>query len=258
MESILTTVFYQPAINILYLGSNIIDPSTFWLGIFFLVLIVKIALFPTHVSTIQMQQKIQGIQGKLQSLKERYKNDKEKLAFESMALYRKNNINPFKSILILLIQIPIVITIFLVTRDVSQGDTSYNLLYSFIGQPEPLSTTMFGFELAASSGGVLTISLATIIFSILSGTTLLILMRQSAKRVSGEQAKRIQKILQLVFTPLITISVFWFGAAVGFYFFINNVISIIQEMFIRERVGVVDEKTKKVSSETNNQITTNQ
>ncbi len=255
MESILTTVFYQPAINILYLGSNIVDPSVFWLGIFFLVLIIKIALFPVSVGAIQTQQKIQGIQGKLQSLKERYKNDKEKLALESMALYRKNNINPFKSIFILLIQIPIIITIFLVTRDVSQGDTSFDLLYSFINQPEPLLTTMFGLELTAPLGSGLIFSSATVTFAILSGATLLMLMRQSARRVSGEQAMRIQKILQLVFTPLVMFSVFWFGAAVGFYFFINNIISMIQETFIRKGIGV-DEK--KPSNKITNQVTTAQ
>lgn len=110
------------------LGWTIIQPisrvtliSLVWLhqfitnyGVVIIVLsiIVKILLFPLTHKSMKATQGMAALQPKMESLKEKYKNDSTKLNQEMMKLYRDAGVNPLGGCLPLLLQMPILIALY--------------------------------------------------------------------------------------------------------------------------------------------------
>lgn len=70
-------------------------------------LLIRLMLFPLSLKQQKSTVKMQMFQPQLKELQEKYKNNKEKLNEETMALYQKEGVNPASGCLPLLIQMPI-------------------------------------------------------------------------------------------------------------------------------------------------------
>ena len=113
------------------LGWTIIQPisritliSLVWLhqfitnyGVVIIVLsiIVKILLFPLTHKSMKATQGMAALQPKMESLKEKHKNDSTKLNQEMMKLYRDAGVNPLGGCLPLLLQMPILIALYTIS-----------------------------------------------------------------------------------------------------------------------------------------------
>lgn len=87
------------------------------LSIILLTLLVNIVTFPLTRKQMQSSKKMQEIQPQLKRIQEQYKHDKEKLNTATMELMQKNKINPMGGCLPLLIQFPIIISVFNLLKD---------------------------------------------------------------------------------------------------------------------------------------------
>jgi YidC/Oxa1 family membrane protein insertase len=89
------------------------DGGMSWvLSIVGLTVVIRAALIPLFVKQINASRNMQLIQPKVKELQKKYGHDREKLAQETMALYRESGTNPFASCLPLLVQSPIFIALF--------------------------------------------------------------------------------------------------------------------------------------------------
>ncbi len=77
------------------------------LAIIFLVLLIKLAMFKLSEAQFRSMAKMKRLQPRLESLKERYGDDKQKYNAAMMELYQKEKINPLGGCLPLLVQIPV-------------------------------------------------------------------------------------------------------------------------------------------------------
>src|SRR3954451_21937991 len=82
------------------------------LSIVFLTIFMRLLLFPLFVKQIRNQRAMQLLQPKMKELQAKYKNDKEKLNQEMMALWKEHGANPFSGCLPLLLQIPVFFALF--------------------------------------------------------------------------------------------------------------------------------------------------
>jgi YidC/Oxa1 family membrane protein insertase len=82
------------------------------LAIVLLTVAMRLLLFPLFVKQIRNQRAMQTLQPKMKELQAKYKNDKEKLNQEMMALWREHGTNPLAGCLPLLVQIPIFFALF--------------------------------------------------------------------------------------------------------------------------------------------------
>ena len=104
--------------------------------------IVRIVTGPLTKRAFESSQKMQSVQPQLKKLQEKYKNDSKKLNQEMMKLYRDNSVNPVGGCLPMLLQMPLLFSLFLVFRstiefrgapffgwisNLSQPDTIFNL-----------------------------------------------------------------------------------------------------------------------------------
>lgn len=90
--------------------------QNYGLAIIFFTIITKLLLMPLTVKSQKAMKKQQKIQPFLQELQAKYKNDPEKLQQETMKLYKENNISMAGGCLPLLIQFPILISLYSVIR----------------------------------------------------------------------------------------------------------------------------------------------
>lgn len=82
------------------------------LSIIGLTLVVRAALIPLFVKQIKSSRNMQLIQPKVKELQKKYGHDRERLAQETMKLYKDSGTNPFASCLPILLQMPIFLALF--------------------------------------------------------------------------------------------------------------------------------------------------
>src|SRR5215210_5816708 len=95
--------------------STFMDPAggAAWaLSIIGLTLVIRAALIPLFVKQIKASRNMQLIQPKVKELQKKYGHDRERLAQETMKLYKESGTNPFASCLPILLQMPIFLALF--------------------------------------------------------------------------------------------------------------------------------------------------
>ena len=97
----LALVFFDQALE------SVSVPYAFGFAIILFTLLVRAATFPLNMQQIKSSKAMQELQPKMKVLQEKYKNDREKLAQEQMALYKEAGVNPLGGCLPMLVQMPI-------------------------------------------------------------------------------------------------------------------------------------------------------
>jgi len=95
---------------------NILFNNWGW-AIVALTVIFRLVTHPLNARQMKSMQQMQRLQPRLKVLQEKYKDDKEALSRETMALYKENHVNPASGCLPLLVQLPVLILLFNVLRD---------------------------------------------------------------------------------------------------------------------------------------------
>ncbi|HOI73092.1 MAG TPA: membrane protein insertase YidC [Syntrophales bacterium] len=77
------------------------------IAIIVLTLIIKIIFWPLGNISYRSMKEMQKLQPKMKEIQEKFKNDRQRLSQETMALYKAHKINPMSGCLPMLIQIPV-------------------------------------------------------------------------------------------------------------------------------------------------------
>jgi YidC/Oxa1 family membrane protein insertase len=105
------------------LGKN--SGASWAASVILLTMAMRVILIPVFVKQIRSQRAMQAMQPRMKELQAKYKNDKERLNQEMMALWKETGTNPLAGCLPLVLQIPIFISLFhtlnKIKPDVSAG-----------------------------------------------------------------------------------------------------------------------------------------
>lgn len=221
------TIFYQPIFNLLVFLYNIIPGHDLGVAILLLTLIIRLILYPLSKSAIKSQKALQTIQPEIEALKEKYKNEKEKMGPELMALYKQRKINPFASCLPTLIQLPFLFAIYQVFYNGLTKENSLSALYSFVSNPGSLHTIAFGFIDLANKNIFLAVMAGLAQF----WQSKMLLGSQNANAVGGMSAMMNKQMLY--FMPLITIFIgASLPAGLTMYWLFTTLFSVFQQYLI--------------------------
>lgn len=228
---------FIPLYNLLVFITSIIPGADLGLAIIILTILVKIVIFPLYTKSVRTQIKIKAIEPRLKEIKEKYKNDLPEQSRQTMAIYRQEKINPFSTILVLFIQIPIIISLFYVFRD--SFVIHQELLYSFVSAPSNINTQFLNwFDLTANKN---------IILAVLTGLTQYFQVRFSLPvqpkkdNKLGESFKddlmRSMDLQMRYFMPLLTIFIaFTLPSAISLYWITTNSFSAIYELLVIKKI----------------------
>lgn len=219
-------IIYRPILNALIFLFNTIAFHNFGLAIIYVTVLLRLVLYPLFHNAAKQQIAMQKIQPHIKKIQEVHKNDREKQAQALMELYKEHGVNPFTSMILLVIQIPVMLGLYWVVRS---GLTPGNLsgLYSFIAQPQSINPLFLGVNLAAPS--ILLIVLAALAQFFQARLAIYRNPDNKAPLSGPEKMAR-----QMAFLgPLITIFVFYsLPAAVGLYWLITSIFSVGQQIIV--------------------------
>src|SRR3989344_2942699 len=88
------TFLVQPIYNIFIALVGIVPQGDAGLAIIALTLIMRLVLYPVFTASIRTQMGMTAMQSDVELIKEKHKNDKEALAREQIALFKKHKVNP--------------------------------------------------------------------------------------------------------------------------------------------------------------------
>ena len=90
--------------------------GNYGVSIIILTILIRVVLLPLGVKQIKSMQAMQAIQPKVKEIQKKYKTNKTKAQEETMKLYRESGVNPLGGCLPLLLQFPILISMYAVIR----------------------------------------------------------------------------------------------------------------------------------------------
>jgi len=194
-------------------------------------IIIKIVLYPLTKQSLQSMKKMQLLQPKITELKEKYKDDAQKMNKETMKLYSTYGVNPAGGCLPLLLQMPIFVAlwglfqvaielrqqpfIFWIT-DLSRPDIIYHM---------PFKLPIFGIDQLSG-------------LALLMGVTTFFQQKMSMKDPK-------QQMLVYIMPVFLTILFMSFPSGLNLYYFMFNILSIAQQYYINHKHdGMVLEPVK--------------
>jgi YidC/Oxa1 family membrane protein insertase len=110
--SIFTTIIVQPIFNLLVLIYALLPGHNFGLAIIIFTILIRIILWPLVKKQLNHAKAMRELQPELKKIKAAAKGDRQKESQLTMELYKEREINPFASIGILIVQLPILIGLY--------------------------------------------------------------------------------------------------------------------------------------------------
>jgi len=229
MSALFHTAIFDPLLNLLFFFYNTIATQDLGLAIIYLTLLVRIILYPVFHKSVRHQRIMQEIQPKLKKIQDQHKDDKTKQAEAMMGLYKDHKVNPFSGFLLLLIQLPILIALYQILRNI--GPEILDGLYSFVVAPDTINTTLLGL-INLSERNILIVVLAALA-QYFQGK--LGLPKQPKGHTPGQAEKIGRKMVYL--GPILTLVIFWnFPAAVTLYWLVTSIFSIGQQILVNRQL----------------------
>ncbi|HYE22918.1 MAG TPA: YidC/Oxa1 family membrane protein insertase [Candidatus Paceibacterota bacterium] len=232
-------ILYVPIYNLLIYLVGVLPGADVGLAVVIVTLIVKAVTFPLSLSAVKTQAAMRKIEPELKALREAHKDDKQKQAEEMFALYKKYGIRPFSSILLMLIQIPVLITLFLVFQRESMDAVNPEILYPFVSDPGVFSALFLGFFVIAGHNLILA-GLAAITQFIQARYAIPLPEKKvrdyskgPTKEEMGAEFGRAMAIQARFVLPIVVGFVAFTSGAVALYLITSNLVALLQEFIVR-------------------------
>ena len=227
LSALFYTFFYQPLFNLLILICAYLPGHDLGLSIIILTILVRILLYPLFVKSIRAQESMNALQPKIQEVRKKYKKDPARQSKELMALYQSHHVNPFMSILLLLIQLPILIALYQVFRGGFEATLITKSLYPFVQAPV-IHSTFFGLLNLAKPSFLL-----AIVTAIAQYFQSKMLMRKTPSSKSKTSVSAMAQKSMLYILPLFTfLFLTSLNAAIGLYWITTTVFTIGQQYIV--------------------------
>jgi YidC/Oxa1 family membrane protein insertase len=216
------------------------DGGASWvLSIVGLTLVIRAALIPLFVKQIKSSRNMQLIQPKVKELQKKYGHDRERMAQETMKLYKDSGTNPFASCLPILLQMPIFFTLFSVLNNAAKEQPKGILSQeeaSQFGNAELPGGIRVADTLLGADGHVGTILLALGLVLAMTATTFLTQRQLMSKNMpadalSGPYAQQ-QKMLLYVLPIVFAVGGIAFPIGVLFYWTTSNIWTMGQQFYV--------------------------
>lgn len=176
-------------------------------AIILVTIVVKLLLFPLSNAQYRSFAKMRKLQPKLQALKERYGDDRQKMSQAMMELYRKEKVNPLGGCLPLLLQMPVFFALYWVLLE--SVELRHAPFFAWIQ------------DLSAQD--------PYYVLPLLMGVSMWVMQKMQPTAPNMDPMQ--QKIMQ--FMPvMMTVFFLFFPSGLVLYWLVNNTLSIIQQVVI--------------------------
>ncbi|WP_380182579.1 membrane protein insertase YidC [Kalamiella sp. sgz302252] len=168
--------------------------------------IVRGIMYPLTKAQYTSMAKMRMLQPKIQAMRERLGDDKQRMSQEMMALYKAEKVNPLGGCLPLVIQMPIFLALY------------YMLMGSIELRHAPFALWIH--DLSAQD--------PYYILPILMGATMFFIQKMSPTTVTDPMQQKIMTFMPVIFTVFFL----WFPSGLVLYYIVSNLVTILQQQLI--------------------------
>lgn len=184
-------------------------------------IIIKVVLHPLTKSSMKSMRKMQALQPMMEEIRTKYKDDSQKMNSQIMNLYKEYGVNPAGGCLPLFLQFPILIALYNVFRSaIELRQAEFFWWIHDLSVPDTIVTLPFTIPLF----GVQEVSG----LALLMGITTFIQQKMSVKDPR-------QKAMVWMMPVMMTLLFNSFPAGLNLYYFVFNLLSIGQQMYINKQ-----------------------
>jgi YidC/Oxa1 family membrane protein insertase len=214
-----TANIFQPLIDIFNEVLVFLHDAGLHYGMAIVVLtwLTRLVIVPLSVKQIRSMREMSAIQPQIKELREKYKDDQQRMQREMMAIYKEHGVNPFASCLPLLLQLPVFLSLFYLL----QGDDFTNEVKDAGEQ-----SWLFINDLTEKATG----SELIILLVLYVGTSLAAGLISTGRNASAQQ-RMIGLGLPIIFGPIMVI--YGFPAGLWVYWVATNIWTVGQQAVVK-------------------------
>ncbi len=187
-------------------------------AIILLTVLIKLLFYPLSAASYRSMAQMRELAPRLQSMKEKFGDDRQKMQQAMMELYKTEKINPLGGCLPILVQIPVFISLYWVLLgSVEMRHAPFILWIHDLSAIDPYY-----------------------VLPLLMGATMIIQTKLNPKPTDPIQAK-VMTIMPIVFSVFF----FFFPAGLVLYWLVNNILSIAQQWQINRTIHAANLLKKK-------------
>lgn len=171
-----------------------------------LTFIVRGAMYPLTKAQYTSMAKMRMLQPKLQAMRERIGDDRQRMSQEMMELYKKEKVNPLGGCLPIVLQMPIFIALY----------------WALMESVELRHSPFFGWihDLSAQD--------PYYILPLLMGASMFVIQKMSPTTVTDPMQQKIMTFMPVMFTFFFL----WFPSGLVLYWLVSNIVTLIQQTLI--------------------------
>ncbi len=175
-------------------------------AIILITIIVKGAMYPLTKKQYESMARMRNLAPKMQQLKERHGDDRQKMSQSMMELYKKEKVNPMGGCLPLLLQMPIFLALYWVFMEsVELRHADFVLWITDLSVKDPY-----------------------FVLPVLTGASMYLLQKMQPTTITDPMQ---QKLMQWM-PVMMSIFFLWFPAGLVLYWLVSNIITLIQARMI--------------------------
>ena len=202
--------------------------GNYGVAIIMVTVILKAIFWPITQKGLNSMKNMQKLQPKMVKIKEKYKDDPAKMNQEVMNLYKTYKVNPLGGCLPMLLQIPVFFALYKVLlQSIELRHAPFMMWITDLSAPDRL---YLGFDIPYLGG--------LPVLTLLMGGSMFLQQKMTPTTADPTQAK-IMMLLPVIFTFMFLN----FASGLVLYWFVNNLLSILQQYLINRKRKTVPAAT---------------
>ncbi len=231
-------------------------------AIILLTILIRLILYPLMQKQMVSMREMQKIQPLMKAVQDKYKNDKERLNKELMALYKEHKVNPMSGCLPLLIQMPILILLFQtlrvfeyldpITNNIAGGFLWIAKYYNVIEDGETIAKAGLALSERLIPFGFFGIEYIGILPFLVAGSMYAQQKMTSTGGAAGKDggsSAQTQKMMTIMMPLMIGFMSFSLPSGLTLYWFTSTLLGIGQQYLINKKMPTMDDIPKEAVSD---------
>jgi YidC/Oxa1 family membrane protein insertase len=212
----------RPCLWLLNLFYSVIP--NYGVAIIILTILVKVLLWPLGQKSYKSMSEMKRLQPLMKEIREKYKDDKQRMNQEVMGLYKTYKINPLGGCLPMVVQLPVFFALYrMLYQAIELRHAPFFLWINDLSAPDRLFNFDFTIPFMEPPYGIP-------VLTVIMGASMLLQQKMSPPMGDATQAK------MMMFMPIIFTVIFInFSSGLVLYWLVNNILSIAQQYYTQKK-----------------------
>ncbi|MDH5217495.1 MAG: membrane protein insertase YidC [Gammaproteobacteria bacterium] len=179
-------------------------------SIIFLTLLIKLVFYKLSEASYKSMANMRALAPKFQSIRDRYGDDRQRMSQATMELYKKEKVNPLSGCWPMLVQIPVFISLYwMILESVEIRQAPFMLWIQDLSAKDPYY-----------------------VLPLIMGASMFLQQKLSANPSMDPMQQKILQFMPIIFTAFFML----FPAGLVLYWVVNNILSIMQQWYIMNKI----------------------